>query len=108
MIDFIALPDAAEATVSITAAEATQNIGGTDITISVGTEVKLSYGAVASVDANSGATIVEGAETEITVTATLSEAIPAGYENSITLDYWVCAADAQGDFTGEDDECQYY
>ena len=107
MIDYIALPDAAEATVSITAAEATQNIGGTDITFSVGTSVKLSYGAVASVDAT-GATIVEGAETEITVTVTLSEAIPEGYENTMGLVYWVCAADAAGDFTGEDDECQYY
>ena len=76
----------------------------------MGTEVRFSYVAEVELDDRSfyRATIVEGAETFIEVTATLSEAIPAGYENSITLDYFLCAADAQGNFTGESDECQYY
>lgn len=46
--------------------------------------------------------------TEITATVTLSEALPAGFGDTITLDYWLCAADSEGNFQGEPDECQYY
>ena len=107
MLEYIALPDSAEANITVTPAESTVDVDGTSITFSVGTVIDLAYGSTSEVTA-AGAIIAEGMTTEVTATVTLSEALPAGYENSITLDYWLCAADSEGNFQGEPDECQYY
>ena len=107
MLAYVALPDSAEASITVTPAESTVDVGGTSITFSVGTIVDLAYGSSSEVTA-AGAIVSEGMTTTFTATATLSEALPAGYEDSITLDYWLCAADSQGNFIGDDDECQYY
>lgn len=107
MLEYIALPDSAEANITVTPAESTVDVDGTSITFSVGTVIDLAYGSTSEVTA-AGAIIAEGMTTEVTATVTLSEALPAGYENSITLDYWLCAADSEGNFVGEPEECQYY